>query len=59
MESGMTGRIWDGQSTVFDEAYQILMDLSILTDPGKAIDGKNKGQNPRAGWFNKYRLLVV
>ena len=59
MESGMTGRIWDGQSMVFDEAYQILMDLSILTDPGKGIDGKNKGQNPRAGWFNKYLLWVV
>ena len=53
-EVGMTGRIWDGQSMVFDEAYQILMDLSILTDPGKGDLGKNKGQNPRAGWFNKY-----
>ena len=50
----MTGRIWDGQSMAFDEAYQILMDLSILTDPGKGDLGKNKGQNPRAGWFNKY-----
>ena len=59
LESGMTGRLWDGQSMVFDEAYQILMDLSILTDPGKGLDGKNKGQNPRAGWFNKYRQWVV
>ena len=39
---------------VFDEAYQILMDLSILTEPGNAGDAKSKGQNPRAGWFNKY-----
>ena len=54
MDVGMAGRIWDGQSMVFDEAYQILMDLSILTEPGKAGDSKSKGQNPRAGWFNKY-----
>ena len=58
-EVGMTGRIWDGQSMVFDEAYQILMDLSILTDPGKGDIGKNKGQRPRAGWFNKYRYWGV
>ena len=46
----MTGRIWDGQSMVFDGAYQILMDLSILTDPGKGLDGKKQGAEP-AGWL--------
>ena len=52
---GMAGRIWYGQGMVYDESYQILMDLGILSDPkdksGKS--GNARGQNINQGWFNK------
>ena len=35
-EPGLTGRIWHGQSLLFDEGYGILMLLGILTDPKQA-----------------------
>ena len=41
---------------VYDESYQILMDLGILSDPkdksGKS--GNTSGQNINQGWFNKF-----
>ena len=53
---GMTGRVWFGQGMVYDESYQILMDIGILTDPkdGYKKIGNTSGQNTNQGWFNKF-----
>ena len=35
--------------------HQLAQDLAILSDPKEAgKEGKTSGQNPNAGWFNKF-----
>ena len=51
---GMRGRITYGQGLVWDEAYDILMELSVLEKVNdKRGEQQPKGQNVMAGWFNK------
>ena len=51
---GMRGRMTYGQGLVWDEAYDILMELSVLEKVNdKRGEQQPKGQNVMAGWFNK------
>ena len=34
--------------------YTVAQDLSILCDPKDMAKGKTSGQNPNAGWFNRF-----
>ena len=35
--------------------HQLAQDLAILSDPKEVgNEGKTSGQNPNAGWFNKF-----
>ena len=34
--------------------YTVAQDLSILCDPKEMAKGKTSGQNPNAGWFNRF-----
>ena len=51
---GMRGRMTYGQGLVWDEAYDILMELSVLEKVNdKRGDQQPKGQNVMTGWSNK------
>jgi hypothetical protein len=55
VHAGMQGRPWYGQGLIFDEAYGILEDISILNKASDKKPGETKssGQCPAAGWFNR------
>ena len=57
-QPGMSGSLWQSRALIFDESYDILMDLSLLDTPsskkgGSEGGGHTSGQRVNAGWANR------